>query len=390
MTSAAIQIQPCLDRPALMCRAFPTDRATGQQDDDHHRERQQRADARHRNGQDFREQIVAGQGHAERLDQIEQRIIDDDGKGLDQSHQDRGDEAAGERAEPAEHHDHEDDRSHRLGHAGFGGLVVAADHAGETGEQAAAGEHDGEDPRHVVAERARHLRMGQGRLDDQADAGFFQQQPCRHQHADGNQQHEAAIGWKVGAIDGEQRKVQQRRHPIGHRQHAPDHLHAALDDEHHAEGEKQFGDVAIVMDPPEAPDLDGGADQAAQNRRDDEGGKEAEQLAQRERQIRADHVDAGMGEIQHAHHAEDQRQAAGQHEQQHAVDQTIEQGNEDYFHDRSFSRIDALSSRDQFSGRFILQIVGSVRSAAEAVMMFFQPKPVCSESNLTSLLKTPA
>src|ERR1700753_336248 len=96
-----------------------------------------------------------------------------------------------------------------------------------------------------------------------------------------------------------------------------------------------------------------------------------------------------MGEIQHTHHAEDQRQSAGQHEQQHAVDQAVEQGNKDYLHDRPVSPSVADSDGAQFSGRFILQIVGSVRSAGVAVMMFFQPKPVCSASYFTSLLKTP-
>ena len=125
--------------------------------------------------------------------------------------------------------------------------------------------------------------------------------------------------------------------------------------------------MAVVVDPPQPPDLDRRADQAAQDRRDDQRRKETDELADGERQIGADHVDAGMGEIQHAHHAEDQRQSAGQHEQQHAVDQAVEQGNEDYLHDRLVSPTDRLSGA-VYSGRFILQIVGSVRSAAVAVM----------------------
>jgi hypothetical protein len=109
-------------------------------------------------------------------------------------------------------------------------------------------------------------------------------------------------------------------------------LHAALDDEHEAEGEQQFGDVAVVMHAPQAPHLDRRPDQRAQDRGQDQRRKETDELADGEGEIGADHVDAGVGEIEHAHHAEDQRQAAGQHEQQHAVDQAIEQGNEDYLH----------------------------------------------------------
>ena len=58
---------------------------------------------------------------------------------------------------------------------GLGGVVVAADHAGEPGERGAAGEHEREHARHVVAERADHVGVGQRGLDDQADAGAGQQ-----------------------------------------------------------------------------------------------------------------------------------------------------------------------------------------------------------------------
>ena len=64
---------------------------------------------------------------------------------------------------------------------------------------------------------------------------------------------------------------------------------------------------------------------AAKHRRDNQCGKEADVPADVEGEIGADHIDAGMGEIQHAHHAEDQRQPARQHEQQHAVDEAVEQ-----------------------------------------------------------------
>ena len=47
----------------------------------------------------------------------------------------------------------------RVGHARLGGLVVAADHAGQAGQQAAAGEHHGE---HHAARygRARSTMLG--------------------------------------------------------------------------------------------------------------------------------------------------------------------------------------------------------------------------------------
>jgi len=40
--------------------------------------------------------------------------------------------------------------------------------------------------------------------------------------------------------------------------------------------------------------------------------------------VGADHVEGGVREIEHAHHAEDQRQAGAEHEQQQAVAEAVE------------------------------------------------------------------
>jgi hypothetical protein len=42
------------------------------------------------------------------------------------------------------------------------------------------------------------------------------------------------------------------------------------------------------------------------------------------------------------------------------------------------------------AGRFILHVVGCARFAAGMVFTVFQPKPVCSESYFTPLVKTAA
>jgi hypothetical protein len=67
-------------------------------------------------------------------------------------------------------------------HRRLGREDAAADHAGQRRERRAGAEHQHEDPRHVVAERLDHVRMGQRRLDHQPDAGARQQQPHREQH----------------------------------------------------------------------------------------------------------------------------------------------------------------------------------------------------------------
>ena len=144
----------------------------------------------------------------------------------------------------------------------------------------------------------------------------------------------------------------------------------------------------------------------------DQGRPEADPAAEFVGEIGAEHVDAGMGEVQHAHHAEDQRKAARQHEQQHAVDQTIQQGDQTDLHgitkplslraERSNPgrTVRAPSDRDCFvaallamtsaydEGRFILQVVGSVSSATVVFASVFQPRPVFSTSFFTSLVNT--
>jgi hypothetical protein len=50
----------------------------------------------------------------------------------------------------------------------------------------------------------------------------------------------------------------------------------------------------------------------------------------------------------------------------------------------------SVSDRRYGAGLFILQVVGRVRSAAEAMKSVFQPKPVFSASYFTFLVKVPA
>ena len=48
-----------------------------------------------------------------------------------------------------------------------------------------------------------------------------------------------------------------------------------------------------------------------------------------ETKISAQHVKTGMGKIEHAHHAEDQGQTAGQQKQQQAIKQPVERRKND-------------------------------------------------------------
>ena len=95
------------------------------------------------------------------------------------------------------------------------------------------------------------------------------------------------------------------------------------------------------MHAPQAVALDQRADRADQQRGDDEARPEADAAADLEAEIGAEHVEAGMGEIEHAHHAEDQRQAARHHEQQHAVEHAVQRREGDELQHRARAKASA-------------------------------------------------
>ena len=165
--------------------------------------------------------------------------------------------------------------------------------------------------------------MGEGGLDHQADAGTRQSKPDCAEHQRRYQQHEGAIGGKLRAVNPEQREVEQLRHPVGNRQQAPRHLHALLDQQRQTEGEQQFGDVAVAMDAPQPPHFDGSTNQSAEQGSHDQRRPEADIGADGVGEVGAEHIRAGVGEVEHAHHAEDECEPARQHEQQHAVNEAI-------------------------------------------------------------------
>jgi hypothetical protein len=93
-----------------------------------------------------------------------------------------------------------------------------------------------------------------------------------------------------------------------------------------------------MVDTPQDEALDDNADRADDQRRDDERAPEAERVLQRIGEIGTEHVKRGVGEIQHAHHSEDKRQACGHHEEQQSVDDAVEQPDDEGVHGLSFAR----------------------------------------------------
>ena len=107
-----------------------------------------------------------------------------------------------------------------------------------------------------------------------------------------------------------------------------------------------------------------------ENRCDKEGRPEPDAPGDLETEIGAEHVEAGMGEIEHAHHAENQRQPARQHEQNHAVEHAVQRRKDDDLEHGPPSsamragRANPSRRPSNQEGRSILQVVGSSVSFA--------------------------
>ena len=178
---------------------------------------------------------------------------------------------------------------------------------------------------------AYHVRMRQRGLHDQADPRLLQDDQQRREDRDGHQQHEHLVGRIVGGKDRERREIEHRRDAEIDRALAPDDLHDFLDHEGEAEREQKFGDVAVPVHAAQAEALDAGADRASQQRRDQQRGPEAKPSADLESEECAEHVEAGVREVEHAEHAEDDGQAACHQKQQHAEQDAVERGYDDQF-----------------------------------------------------------
>ena len=78
------------------------------------------------------------------------------------------------------------------------------------------------------------------------------------------------------------------------------------------------------MDPPQAVTLEQRTQCPHAQGRQQERGPETHQLGDAVGEIGAQHVEAGMGEVEHAHHAENQRETGAQHEQQQPVADAVQ------------------------------------------------------------------
>ena len=242
-----------------------------------------------------------------------------DAQRLGQSDQERREKGAGNRAQAAD-----DGHDERLGDDGevhpqvrrFARQLQGAREPGEAGAQR---EHQREQPRLVDPQRAdQHPVLG-GRPDQHAEPGARKQPPqaTEHQRPDGDQQQ--LVGRHRAAEDvddtGEPGRTRSQQ-VLG----APDRERRVADDEHQAEGRRELQELRRRVDPAQEQALDQRARRGDRHRRQHDAGPEApvapaEPLDGRPREVRAQHVQRAVREVDHAGDAEDQRQPRGHEEQ---------------------------------------------------------------------------
>ena len=195
----------------------------------------------------------------------------------------------------------------------------------------------------IDAKRAREGPILGRRADERAEARSFQQSPQREQNE---------------RPDGEQEKVIGRNHAAEHRQRpaqsrsagseqilgAPDEQGRVADDEHDAERGGELQQFRRGVNAFQQQHLDRCADQADQERREEDGAPESERAAgeRRDERVgdeRAQHVKGAVREVDDARDAEDQREARGDQEQRRrageAVQELSEKGGEGHARGRS-------------------------------------------------------
>jgi hypothetical protein len=92
-----------------------------------------------------------------------------------------------------------------------------------------------------------------------------------------------------------------------------------------------------------------------QDRGENQGGPKPNHTRQAIGHISAQHVKAGVGKVQNPHHAEDQRQARAEHEQQQAIAQTIEHRDKKKLHAQGLNIEENKMASNPTNGKFTVQ-----------------------------------
>ena len=195
--------------------------------------------------------------------------------------------------------------AHGPGHRRLGDVGVAADHAGERRQRRAAAEDEHEHARHVVAERLRPSPGASTPPDHEADTRARQQQPDREQHQQRDEHDERTRLRELRAVEREQRPAAARAARRNGRVALATSRTSSRIRYDRPKVTSSSGTWPNLCtrrrhtrsnNAPSAPTSGGVTTSAGQNPITPDSVGE----------VGAEHVEARVGEVQHAHHAEDQ------------------------------------------------------------------------------------
>ena len=178
----------------------------------------------------------------------------------------------------------------------------------------------------VDAQRFGHVAVEGAGPDLHAQPGARDQQVQAEGQQQANHRHEQAVG-RVGEGVGQwQRPVQRLGDVHAVNVVAPQQRTQLFEHVDQAEGQQHLIQVVALVEMAEQQPFKRQAQSHRQQGPEHDGQRQAAHLrAEPPGQIGPEHVEAAMGEVDHAHDAEDQRQAGRQHEQQQAVLHAVEQ-----------------------------------------------------------------
>ena len=169
--------------------------------------------------------------------------------------QQRGEEGAGNRAQPADHDDHESIRDHGEIDIQAGRLARDLQRTAEARQQRAEREHAREQPSLVDAEHARHLAVFRGGAHKYSDAGFLEDELDGDQDQRPDRDQQQVVGREGAAGDGN-RTFQAGRARPEQVFRAPGPQRRVLDDEYQRERGQQLQQLRRLVDSPEDQEFD--------------------------------------------------------------------------------------------------------------------------------------
>ena len=246
-------------------------------------------------------------------------------KGVHKTNEQRGKQRPTNRTNAANHHHHETNDQHRAAHARIDRRHGRGHHAGQHRNGHPGGKHHAVQKLDINAQRLHHLAVGAARADHHAQAGAGEHkvhaQRQRQAHARDKQ-----------AVDGVGHHVSQRNAAVQdvgrrHAVHVVAHQQAAQLFKHQNQtiGHQHLLQVFAFVQEAEKRPLQKIAKQHRQHHPHQQCGKKAaadsgaHHRCQAKRQISAHHIKAAVRQVDHAHDAEDQRQAGSHQKQQQPV-----------------------------------------------------------------------